>query len=437
MTRRLLLRAPKDPFEVVTPERMLDGNRIAGNSGNLIFITAAHRLLSRPDVTIDVDRLRIEPGDADRINERYDAYVIPLANAIRRSYEPQLLRMTALIRRLRIPVVILGIGAQANVRYATEPLGPIEKTVRAFASAVLDRSPSIGVRGELTHDYLAGLGFRDLEVIGCPSLFLDGARLHVEKRVPELTSDSRIALNVSPYVAAMGPIALRHAERYPNLVYLAQDIETLELLLWGRPHEAVPVDDPRPIHAAHPLFRTDRVRFFVDAWPWLGFLRGMDFSFGTRIHGNIAALMAGTPAVVLAHDSRTLELARYFEIPHRLMSTVPRAVDAAELYAEADFGPLQAGHPERWATFAGFLARHGLDHAFAAGGDPDAYTARLAATAYPPAIQVGHARGAGGPGGLLGRARRRLGRSARTRRALRIRVFLARLGQRRDPADRV
>ena len=434
--RRLLLRAPKDPFEVVTAERTLERNLIAGNSGNVVFIAAAHRILSRPDVAIDVDRLRIDPRDADRINEQYDAYVIPLANAFRVTYEPQLIRWTSLVRRLRIPVVILGVGAQADVRYSTERLRPIEHAVKAFVGAVLDRAPTIGVRGELTAEYLTGLGFRDVDVIGCPSLFLDGPHLRVEKRHPTLARDARIALNVSPYVKAMGPIALRHAERYPELVYVAQDFDTLETLVWGVERETVPADDPRPIHHGHPLFRDDRVRFFIDAWPWVAALRGMDFSFGTRIHGNIAALMAGTPAVVLAHDSRTLELARYFEIPHRLMSSVPSDIDAADLYAEADLDRLNAGHPDRWATFAGFLARHGLDHAFSAGGEPDAYMARVAATAYPPAVTMHRPRAAQGPAGHIGRARQRLRRVARTRRGLRIRVFLAGLGRRQDRSER-
>lgn len=428
---RLLLRAPKDPFEVVSPGRTLERNLIGSNSGNLVFLTAAHRILSAPGVAIEVDRFRLDPGVADRINERYDAYVIPLANAFRLTYEPHLVRMTALIRRLRIPVVVLGVGAQADVRYATARLRPIERTVRDFVAAVLERSPSIGVRGELTHDYLAGLGFRDIEVIGCPSLFLDGPALRVEKRATTLARDARIALNVSPYVKAMGPIVLRHAERYPNLTYIPQDIDTLETLLWGPRDPSIAPDDPRPIHHGHPLFRDDRVRFFVDPWPWMDFLREMDFSFGTRIHGNITALMAGTPAVVLAHDSRTLELVRYFDIPHRLMPEVAPDVDAAELYAEADYTAFNDGHPRRWQTFAAFLATHGLTHAFMAPEPTPTWTDRMTATDFPPAVTVASRLDARGLGGRVRRLRRRMWRLARTRRGIRVRVFLAGLGRRR------
>jgi hypothetical protein len=141
-----------------------------------------------------------------------------------------------------------------------------------------------------------------------------------------------------------------------------------------------------PTHTTHPLFQQRKVRFYVDPWPWIDDLREADLSFGTRIHGNITALLAGTPAYVFAHDSRTLELARYFEIPHRRMSDVPPDVDAADLYAEADYGPLNDGHAARFRTFTDYLAKHGLRHVFEPGEDPAAFDARLAATEFPAAV---------------------------------------------------
>ncbi len=133
---------------------------------------------------------------------------------------------------------------------------------------------------------------------------------------------------------------MAHHARYPNLRYIAQDLATLELLLWGESERAARQADKLPLHTSHPLFVENKVRFFVDPWPWIEHLRTVDFAFGTRIHGNIAALLAGTPAYVLAHDSRTLELARYFEIPHRRITDVAPETDAAELYAEADYAGL-------------------------------------------------------------------------------------------------
>ncbi len=412
--RRILLRSPKDPFEVVSPMRVLQRNLIGGNAGNLLFLQATWKILGAPGVEITADRLELSPGTADEINERYDAYVIPLANAFRLSYESNLIQMTQLVRRLKIPVVILGVGAQSNTAYELDRLRPIEPTVRAFVSAVLDRAPSIGVRGDLTDTYLRSLGFRDVEVIGCPSMFLYGEHLRVEKRHASLDRDARISMSVSPYVASMGSVVMSQVDRYPNLTYVAQDLDTLALLLLGESSRSMAEMNPVPVHLSHPLFRQNRVRFYVEPWPWLADLRAADFAFGTRIHGNIAAILAGTPAYVFAHDSRTLELVRYFGIPHRLMSAVPGDIDPAVLYEEADYTALNLGHAARFATFRAYLERHGLADVFTAGDEGRAFDQRLAGTAFPPALD-GRSAGAatGGVRARVGRARYGLRRAVR------------------------
>ena len=120
-------------------------------------------------------------------------------------------------------------------------------------------------------------------------------------------------------------------------------------------------------------------------------MRSVDFAFGTRIHGNIAALLAGTPSYVLAHDSRSLELARYFAIPHRLISEVREDADAAGFYDESDFTELNRGHAARFDRLVDFLRLNGLEHIYAEGQDPDALDARLAATRFPAAVRGRHA----------------------------------------------
>ena len=427
--RSILLRAPKDTFAARPPREVLTRNLIAGNAGNLLFIGAAQKVLSAPGVAIDPDRLRVRARDADAINERYDHYVLPLANAFRPRYEANLLEHTALLARLRIPVTILGVAAQGTATGDFGRLKPSEPAIRAFVRAALERGPTIGVRGELTADYLRGLGFKDVEVIGCPSMFVDGPRLPTP-RLTELTTESRLAVTISPYVEAMGTIVGANMARYPRLEYIAQDVESLALLLWGVPWRGGTADKPLPVHPAHPLIRGGRARMYVDPWTWVADLRSFAASFGTRIHGSIAAVLAGVPVVVLAHDSRTLELARYFDIPHRLFREVAPDVDPAELLADADFGPLVAGHTERWLRLAEFLRRHGLDHVFAHPGAAAAFDERVASTPYPPAV-MGPAPGFGAPplpasarlAAAMFRARRTLKRGSL--RELRLRLLRA------------
>ncbi len=389
---------------------------------------AAWKLLSVPGVEITPDRLRLSPRRVDEINERYDVYVVPLANAFRAHFEAPLVRMTEVIRRLRIPVIVLGVGAQGTPDYAFDNIAHMEGAVRDFVGAVLDRSPSIGVRGEATLGYLNGLGFRDVEVIGCPSMFMWGRELRVERRVATLDAASRVGITISPYRNRMGPIALETYARFPNLTYYAQDMPTLELMLDGTP---LPNGTPAatlPTHPDHPFFRDDRAKLFVDPWPWIEDLRGVDFSFGTRIHGTIAALLAGTPATVLAHDSRTLELARYFDIPYRELRDVT-SLDPVELFEAADFTALHAGHGARFDTMTRYLAAAGLDHAFAHEGAPEAFDARVAATTFPGPVTMRSA--AASKGGAIGRlAKRSLRRAVRKGPVRTLRAVRAWLGRR-------
>jgi Polysaccharide pyruvyl transferase len=385
---KILIRGTKSPFDAISAERVLRDNLIANNSGNLLFLETAWKILSTKGTEITPDRLSAHRLGADRINERFDAYVIPLANAFRRSYMDSLIRLTRVIEKLTIPVTVLGVGVQFAKSHEPGAVRPFDDAVKAFARAVLDRSPSIGVRGETTQAYLRELGFRDVEVIGCPSMFLHGERMEVTKSMPALGRDARIGMGITPTVPAMGPIVMANIGRYPNLEYLAQDIDALRLLLWGE-SPAKPVDgNGLPIHLSHPLLRDDKSVFFVDPWPWLDHMRDTDFVFGSRIHGSIAAVLSGTPSYLLAHDARTLELARYFDLPHRPLSEAPPDVDAADLYAEADFGPLMRGHPERFRRFTGYLQRHGLRHVFEPGEDASEFDTRLAAVRLPAPVRV-------------------------------------------------
>ncbi|KUO21244.1 polysaccharide pyruvyl transferase family protein [Streptomyces dysideae] len=390
--KRVLIRSGKSPFRVATPAEFIQQDLIGTNTGNLLFSDSAHKMLSTPNTEVTSNGIRTDPSAerAAEINEQYDVFVVPLANAFRPTFQTSLDRLSKLIEQLTIPVVVFGVGAQAPADYDTEWLTPMETSVKRFASAVLDRSASIGVRGELTAGYLNGLGFRDVDIIGCPSMFLYGATFPAI-RAAELTADSRIALSLSPDAIPVGDISgiARHAwERYPHLTYYAQNLTDAELLLWGDTTPESGFEDPFPLQLSHALLRENKVRMPLDPATWIDELRGYDFAYGTRIHGNIAALLAGTPAVVLTHDSRTLELCRYFDIPHRPLTDLPADTDPRELYEAADFSPMLKGHGERFERITAFLTRNGLDNAYQHGDGGAAHDARVASLDLPASMPV-------------------------------------------------
>ena len=400
MPTRILIRAGRAPHEAVGLEAAhayRGVGTISTNTGNLLFQDAVYRTLVTPDTELTVDSLASERRGVnqayiDRINDEFDLVVLPLANAFREDFLTPLERLAGVVEGLKVPVVVTGIGAQlpldGDPRHQDER---IDDAARRFVGAVLERSASIGVRGDLTRDYLVYLGFdaERVDVIGCPSLHV-GIDVEAVRPAGGLDAGSRIALNLTPGVAAARQLLEVNHPRYPKLTYLAQDNPTLGLLLWG---EEFPAPPGMPGSLEHPLVREDKIRVVVDPARWIEFLAGQDFACGTRIHGNVAALLAGRPAYVLAHDSRTLELCRFHQIPHLALTAAGEApgesLDAADLYERTDLAAFNAARRPNHAAWLQFLDRNQVPHG--ARLDPD-YEAGLAQVRFAePARPLSHA----------------------------------------------
>jgi hypothetical protein len=363
------MRAGKNPLTPMSAEQSLatGGSGVfASNSGNMLFYTASWRILQAEGADLVADGYAMEQrpavGFARKINRDYDRVVIPLANAFRVSFLPQLARLTNVIRRLDVPVTVLGVGAQLNLDGDISKASPeLRAGVRAFVDAVLDRSESIGVRGEFTRALLTDIGIDAgrIDVIGCPSLYGYGGAGELATR-PAIDHDSPLAVTYSPYVADVGHFVKSVTSRYPNSFVVPQTVEALALMLWGEPTRfAAKTELPETVD--HELYISDRMRFFVDATTWIDTLRDRHLVVGTRIHGTIAGLLAGAPSILVAHDSRTRELAEFHGIPFVRREQL-KSADIASWYADADFPAFTSAHAGNIATFRSFLERNGLDH---------------------------------------------------------------------------
>ncbi|MEH3034767.1 MAG: polysaccharide pyruvyl transferase family protein [Aeromicrobium erythreum] len=346
---------PLEPADITTAPKWL-----GKNSGNLVFSASAQRLVSAPGVQVEPLPMWNLVREVERINDEGTPVVLPLANAFRRDFLPQLRDLTAFVERLTVPLTILGVGAQGSADYALQPDDAVDEATRRFVRAVLERGPSIGVRGQFTADYLASLGFTETRVIGCPSMFLHGPDLTVREERPPLRWDSPIAVNLTPDVPVPTGWLRDIAAYYRRAVYVPQDANDLRVMLGGA--ALAGPDDDYPGHLAHPFLAEDRTRFYLHAPTWIEAMRAQAFVFGHRIHGNVAALLAGTPAHVVAHDSRTRELADYFEIPCTLARDVTPGTTVEELYTGSDWGPVVRGHRGRTERIAAYLDEHGLAH---------------------------------------------------------------------------
>ncbi|MFJ2619680.1 polysaccharide pyruvyl transferase family protein [Glutamicibacter sp. NPDC087344] len=380
---RILIRAGKSPFDAYSAHETFDTNLIGSNNGNLIFASATHKLLSAEGVSIGTRMFGWSEALAAKASDEYDMFVLPLANAFRPTFEGQLKKITQFIDKLTIPTVMLSGGAQSH-NGSFDHLKPMEPTIKAFCKAVLRKSSHITVRGERSAEYIRSLGFTDVMVIGCPSLTTNGPG----HTVPQLAEkDSyRIAYNIETSKDLLGEL-ISEVERNHDATYFPQDLATMEMMLWGLDKQKPKRDQRLPLYSSHNQFASDKAEFFLDASTWIRRMKDFDFSFGPRIHGNIVPILAGTPSVVFAHDSRTQELVEYHEIPHFKPSEVKNVKSLDEVVERADFTKFNAGHSARVNKVKWFLNENGIKTIFDEGEEKAraSYEASLTEVALPPA----------------------------------------------------
>lgn len=134
---RILMRAGKSPFSSLAPYKTFDENVIGNNNGNLLFSSAAHKLLSADDVEVKAHGFNFSAAQAPKVSSEFDKFVLPLANAFRVGFEPQLKRITQFIEKLDIPTVMLSGGGTIRLGRNIRALG----THRRFGKSVLPGSP--------------------------------------------------------------------------------------------------------------------------------------------------------------------------------------------------------------------------------------------------------------------------------------------------------
>lgn len=111
MMKKIYMRGGMTPFDNYSPYDVMMKNSIGGNSGNMLFVYSMFRALLTKNTIIDVNHYSLNLAECEKINETYDAFVIPLANAFRPNF-PEMRQLTTFVKKLKIPCVVTGIGVQ-------------------------------------------------------------------------------------------------------------------------------------------------------------------------------------------------------------------------------------------------------------------------------------------------------------------------------------
>ena len=383
---KIIMRAHTSPLEAVPSYKVIIKNLIGSNSGNLIFAHSVARIIMTEGTQIDTFRTSDwtdTPEELSKVaeyyNETYDMMILPLANAIRVSFIDDLKLMTKVIRQLTIPCVIIGVGIQTNLEKDLTNKR-LARVTKKFIRSVLEKSAMVGVRGEITGDYLKSLGFipeKDYTVIGCPSLFMYGRNLPVPME-RGLTQRSRVACNSKIQLPQnFHDFMYRSLKAIPDHYYIPQVIEEIRRMYIGLPYpkefnkNRIPNYFPAGMFST--VYKKDRGLAMTNVVSWIEFLSKMDFCFGSRIHGNIAGILAGVPVHIFVSDARIMELVDYHHIPYTMIRDIDDSTNIFEIYERSDHTSVLDGHEARFMHFLDFLRVNGVKSVFDAEGNSKHY----------------------------------------------------------------
>lgn len=329
------------------------------NWGNRLWFQGIYSALDTGENTYD-----FLPDDIDfeQINSEYDCIILSMANVFHSEYVQGMRRYAELFQNIRIPVFVIACGVQAD-SYDALPgvIDAIGDDARLLIRSVYQTGGEFALRGHFTKEFFDRLGFPSAVVTGCPSLYQFGPDFRVAQSAVEPD-------NLRPVFNGHARSFAELMAAFPESVFIDQDEFTAPLFqkdYLNRPDLRFQMNflNRYGMEAAQYLAE-DRIRMIADMNDWWNYLQneGFNYAFGTRIHGTIMSLLSGIPATIITCDSRTREMAEFFDIPHCSAPANHRfsASELLEQHQQMDFTAFNAGFPERFRNYEKFLTDHGI-----------------------------------------------------------------------------
>ena len=317
---------------------------------------------------------RVDPAMIDRLNAEYDYVFLRGSNYVHA--EMDWVQAPDVLRRLKIPVIAFGIGAQAPVSGKLE----LSEATKTVLKLIGDSTASLGVRGTYSAEVLNDLGIKNVRIIGCPTAFRNN-NPNLAIRLPALEQVKKAGItlrrevsktyaqDIQRYLTFHRDLVKAMADRFEVTLMSQGEAEEKKLALGTPEQKAAAMAALKDNAWATSWYLDEQVAglyqsrmFYSDVVAeYERLVRGLDLVLGYRLHGNLMALANGTPSIYFTYDSRTVEFADTFKIPS-VDVFAGQEFRLEDYWDQARFDRFNTAYAQVYGQMRDFLVENGVDN---------------------------------------------------------------------------
>lgn len=335
------------------------------NIGNIVFLDAINRSL--PGIK------NISSRDYIKFQDKFDGdyvVVLALANFLSDTWTAPKGFLKALSRNR---IVLFSVGVQSQIDEEADI------TLSDDAKAILELARTsgtlIGVRGEISRRYLTKLGIESL-AIGCPSVHLappeitcstplEKAKICTSNTMRGFHRDIAKKVNSFALEYCSGYMLQTESAIMADCMELPDEVVHFIANQSGNPHHADLLRNKffdygyyNEVSEQWQLLRAwfkqyAKFNYTVDAWR--AYASQFEYCIGTRFHGNVMALQAGVPSLIIPVDARVADMVQFHHLPAISIEDFSYINKISDLTPHLDFTDYIQHHDSNLKLYSEFL----------------------------------------------------------------------------------
>ena len=291
--------------------------------------------------------------------------IIPSANFIIHGGDTFIKELQRFLDQTDCPLTLAGLGAQSSKELNTPQklISVLNTNTKKCFQRLAERAVSLGIRGEFTAECLELMGIYNYRIIGCPSVYHFSPLQNIPLKNPSLEKCQITVTTGNMYeskIIEMGyqldaEWVMQMATEMPECI--SQGI--LASHVWINKRFPGIKLSTREVNQY--MKKKGHIFFTLEAWNQFYEKNEITFSFGSRFHGNIAALRNGVPALWITHDSRTAELVKSLHLPHITQETFSEVQSPQQLIEYISYTDFFKNYPNLFKNYIEYLTENHIN----------------------------------------------------------------------------